>query len=882
MGLKLNLKQIERKLLGIYKSDMRYYTLSLVVSVPLILFFYDIFNLNANIYSTENLVLGLNPYGNQSLLVIGYTALPYNYFQTLLYNSDGFNAYIVVIASKLIAFLFTVGSAILIDKILLLIGVGPKKAKTAMLAFLFSPFIIFVNYIWVQPEFYSIFFLLLGIYAIERYNILNGKFIELLVGSFSLIVAGMTFYFPLILIPGYFIYIRGRTSKIKFFLTLMFSGIVLLLPIFLFSLKSTFAATLAGHNVDIFPYSLISLFLKTIYPIGEIEIIIEYIFVFSALVVPFLLYRYKKSMFLSQFIILALIFSLQVTGLNADTFIYLIPFVLIEYSLLDRNRFSFLQLIVLQMFLLPEYINVQLLNGPGYVSGLYYWIYFWYHQNIIILANIPYRLLVTQILNASTFIGIYLIIAYFLIAERYNMNYFVVEYYHNAQKTKTHETIHKKAKRSRVTYLSIAIVLILLISSLPFSLSHNTSSIGARDKLPIMFYVSNDPQNGQYIMQNKDSYCYFHNNNSLSFYNGKTTTYLYKNITNESYTMIGNVSFNEPRNLVQPQEIFQVGKFFAGITKLVNVNQTTNNLRITQQNYVNTYNIPGTENLGCYFLAQRGIQIFQLNETSYLRTSLNYSTFIGKTILFLIGSVNFTYSNLPIFSFKSGTTCNILYLNKSSFYFGTANTPLSSTSLSNFPVSYVQTIKSAEGNISASWNLAEISFLSDSSGVFILNGIKIPIDLSNNSMSLSIGEPLSKNNRSPTTTSSFFYTTMPYVFNVNSSSFLPAVFYRYNNIIKLLVVNNSAKVPFSINVTALTSNVSIGPLDMKTFKHFQYIMFGQIAYSIFPFSMHISLLEIQSEYEALNYTPIILINALLIPLSVILVWAYDVYRHKRS
>lgn len=874
--------KIEGKLLTIYRSDLRYYIFYVIISIPFILFFYDTFNLNANIYSTENLVLGINPYYNQGLLVIGYTALPYNYFQTLLYNLDGFNVYLVVIASKLIALVFTIGSSLLIYRILLLKGISLKKAKTAMLAFLFSPFIIFVDYVWVQPEFYSIFFLLLGFYAIEKHNNLNGKFLELLVASFSLLIAGITFYFPLLLIPGYFIYVRGKIPKVKFLLALVVSGIVLLVPIVLFNLKTTFVSAITGSTIDIFPYSLISLFLKTPYQIGEIELIFEFIFLISALVIPLLLYRYKKSMFLSQIIILAIVFSFQITGLNPDTFTFLIPFIIIEYSLANRTSFSFLRLIILQMVLLPEYINIQFLNGPGYVTGFYYWIYFWYHQNVVFLASIPHRLLITQILNALMYVCIYLLIAYLFIIERHKTDHYIIENNHKPFKTQTHETLRSKLKKSRIAYLSLIVILILLISSIPLSLSHNTSTIRATDKLPMMFYVSIDPQNGQYIMQNKDTYCYFPQNNTLSFYQGSTLTSLYKNISNENYRMLGNLSFNVPGNLVHPQDIFEFQKSFAGITKTVNINQSTESLQTERQSIVNISKLSTNENLGCFFLAQGGTSIFQLNESSYLRSSLNYTDFIGKTVLFLIGVENFTNLNLPVFSLKSGSTSYVLYSDNSSFYFGPANTPVSSVTFSKFPTSHMQTIKKSEGSISASWNLVGISFLNNSSAVFTLNGIKTQINLSNNSVALSIGDPISGNNKSLFSSPASFFATLPYVFNVNSSSFRPALFYRYNDIINLLVVNNSTKIPFAINVTGNISNVSIGSLKIEDLKHFQYIIFGQIDYSIIPFNMQVSLIEIQKENQSLNYTPISLDYALLIPLSVFLIWAYDSSRIKDS
>ncbi|MEM0135535.1 MAG: hypothetical protein QXU18_10005, partial [Thermoplasmatales archaeon] len=109
--------------------------------MPLIALFYDTFNINADIFSTENLILGLNPYMHQSLLVIGFTALPYNLLITTAYTISDYNVYFVIIIIKAVAAVFTLGSGILIYMILLENRVSSASARQGYLAFIFSPFI---------------------------------------------------------------------------------------------------------------------------------------------------------------------------------------------------------------------------------------------------------------------------------------------------------------------------------------------------------------------------------------------------------------------------------------------------------------------------------------------------------------------------------------------------------------------------------------------------------------------------------------------------------------------------------------------------------------------------------------------------------------------
>jgi hypothetical protein len=202
----------------------------------------------------------------------------------------------------------------------------------------------------------------------------------------------------------------------------------------------------------------------------------------------------------------------------------------------------------------------------------------------------------------------------------------------------------------------------------------------------------------------------------------------------------------------------------------------------------------------------------------------------------------------------------------------------------------LQTIQLKGGTISASWNLLGISYLNSTTGLLLLNGIKIPIHFNenNNSTTLTLGEQQIKTNSSlpeylhPTT----YFATLPYVFNESAQFSSQGIYYRNYTTIKLLPLNNGnlsfSRIPFIINTIGNKSRLSIGNLDLTFFNHMQYIAFGQVESSSFEFSMQISFIQIQKEKQTINYTIIILINAFFLPLSVFLIWAYDAYRRDRS
>ena len=121
-----------------------------IIITPLIFFFYDSFNLNANILSASDLFMGLNSYEHGSLIVAGFILNVYNLASFWLYYISGFNVEFTIIVLKVISAVLTILSSLLVYRIVY--GFRRELAKVAFLGFLFNPYLIFVDYIWLQPE----------------------------------------------------------------------------------------------------------------------------------------------------------------------------------------------------------------------------------------------------------------------------------------------------------------------------------------------------------------------------------------------------------------------------------------------------------------------------------------------------------------------------------------------------------------------------------------------------------------------------------------------------------------------------------------------------------------------------------------------------------
>jgi hypothetical protein len=254
----------------------------------------------------------------------------------------------------------------------------------------------------------------------------------------------------------------------------------------------------------------------------------------------------------------------------------------------------------------------------------------------------------------------------------------------------------------------------------------------------------------------------------------------------------------------------------------------------------------------------------------------------------VIGIKNITRFNSTVLEIKLGSTCNELYLNNSFFYAGPILKSINQGQLTRYYTPFTQTITINGKNVSASWSIVGVSFDNSSSGFLVLNGMRIPMSFENhrsmNSTILTIGTPQSNNSYNYLDKNSFF-TTEPYVIDQNDSAIGRGVFFHYNNLTKLSPIENSnshlQKIPFTINITDNTSTLLIGSIEEKILGHFPEIAFGQIDTPSFSIYMNISYIRIQKELQTLNYSLIILTDAVVLPLGVFLFWALDLYFNKR-
>jgi len=461
---------------------IKYTLLFIIVNIPFLIIFYDYFNLNGTLLSTSYLFLGLNPYHYGNMIVAGLFVLPYNLLQFIFYYYSNFNVYFTYIALKVVGLLLIYLTGLLVLKM-----IPPDKknlAKTAFAAIIFNPLILFDNDVDVSNLIISMFFTILAFYLI--FYCRDKENLTIPLGALSIIIAGSSFYFPLLLVPTFLVYLNSNMNRLKFILfVILFGGITLMIQK-VFSLSTSFLSTLS--STALWPYSIFNLLpihLQEL--IGKNSIIITATLIILSLIVPFILHRGKLTVAFASFILLAILLFLEPSGVFPNAFLTAVPFAIVAMISANRNV-NLLRTLLPQLFIIPGYLIIQLLNGPGYTSGIFYNLYTVMPNYVYLFYRIPSPVLVWKILLLSGLILFIFGVFYLLKFEKFNKEFLAEK----VQKSKV--DIAKRPNFHLRIYQIVVILLIFII--LPITLPHyipNTNNIQSSSQFPTMMFFSPFP-----------------------------------------------------------------------------------------------------------------------------------------------------------------------------------------------------------------------------------------------------------------------------------------------------------------------------------------------------------------------------------------------------
>ncbi|MGD0588774.1 MAG: hypothetical protein ABSA63_08305 [Thermoplasmata archaeon] len=356
--------------------------LYVLVNLPFLFFFYDAFNLNDSIYSTSFLYLGLNPYdpAHGATIIAGYPLLSYNLGMLGAYGGTTFDILFTAVLLKLLA----LGATYLAARILLRIAVRERVAnwKALYLTFLFNPFILFVNVVWMETDIFVMLAILIGFYFIYYGWDRSYDLLALVAGATAVLWAVFSYYSPILLIPAVIVYCASRKQQTTTLLTFVVVGVVLAIPLVAFQLSSFAVLGLtAGGRTN--PYSLIELWvpLGATLPTLTSRAVLAMVGL-ASVIIPLVLRRRQVPLAVCLLVVYSFALVSTPTLVQGDNFVILAGLIPLALAFVRGVKITWIRILALELFLIPLMWIVEMFNGPGQVTGVYYWAFFALHQNV--------------------------------------------------------------------------------------------------------------------------------------------------------------------------------------------------------------------------------------------------------------------------------------------------------------------------------------------------------------------------------------------------------------------------------------------------------------------------------------------------------------------
>ncbi len=461
---------------GAVQPTRRFWVWSAVIyaaiNLPFLFLTLDAYNLNGGIYSSSYLWLGLNPYQaassvGQGYLILpgaGYFVLPYNMLAFLGYPAFGFNA----IAASAVLKAIGVVAGFLAARIAFEIArrEGKPNPKTFFYAILFNPFLIFVNAIAGDPDLLVVFLVFLAVFLFRYGWKPKVNVPAVVLGAVAISLTVLTYYFTLLFVPTLILWLDGRRHKL---LSVVLLGVVLAifaLPIVVLGLGSINTSSLLS-TVQItgysFPYYLSPPWTSYFSTNQRVFTVLAALL---SIVIPVVFRRWNIGQGTTLLTVLTVAFALTFR-LPADVFAILAALVPLSFALSVSGRpASYWRILLFEAFLVPVYLLVEMFNGPGQVTGVYYWFYPYLHQNVILYDTLG-QSSVARFLFLAYSVGTVLTIAGLVWLERRGPNV------RSPSSAPAPSRVLPPARTSRNAFLSACLVAALLVA-VPVGIAYAT------------------------------------------------------------------------------------------------------------------------------------------------------------------------------------------------------------------------------------------------------------------------------------------------------------------------------------------------------------------------------------------------------------------------
>jgi hypothetical protein len=643
-----------------FKNKDRYIIfIAIVVNLLFLFFFFDYFNLNVTIYGSSILYLGMNAYGPGSQFVAAYFILPYNLLIFALYYVTNFSLTLTFISLKIVGIVILYATGVLLYRT---IGNKSDYSKALVVSTIFlNPFLIFDNDVSVSTIFIPMFLMLLSYHFIFQRG--DHENISFMMGSLSLMVAGLTYYFPLIIFPTLLLYVSSNKNKLKLLIIFILTASLFYSPILLFHLSSTFSGTLVGGSAYLYPYSALNLLQSSeqLYILSH-QYIITIIIVILAFLIPALSKRLNLSASFAIVLIIIVSLLIQPSGIYSDSVFVVFPFIVLILTRSSKAKMSYFNSLIPELFVIPLLIVSQMLNGPGYVTGIFYNLYTTLHYNIVIYDFIPNAQLVWKLLLVlaiiMSIISIYIIIQHDIPRNREDEDLFV-----GSRHT-------RKGSRLNVVISFLLVSAVLFVVIIPFSFSGalaNNNTITSDHVFPSMLFLPSS-DNNIYLMPSPSTYEY--NKASVSFNSDSPLVYMTRSLTDQNMNL--NFSIGGYSNMLVPSTstypILYFNSVFTNLSDQVNITNKTQELNPIQVQNAKTI----TESEGIIFNnsdLHGEINAYDLNGNSSVLYNLSSLMHEKSSLLFSVELNKYSASQNTIWRLYNGNNVVQLFIVNKNLYF---------------------------------------------------------------------------------------------------------------------------------------------------------------------------------------------------------------------
>lgn len=493
------------------------------------------------------LKLGLNPYSYQSPIGVGYLMIPYN---TLAYNLFYFtseNFLETAILLKVVGSFF-----LLLSGLFLYLIMNEKNIKYSgilFLSFIFNPFLIFINMVGPYTSIIPLSFFLGSYYFIIRASG-GSQYKSTLISVILLMFSVFIYYFYIVLIPTFIIYnidkFRGLKQRIVYVLTYILIGTLFLFPILKpISLSSfvtniVFKSSLTGGTTPILdPYSIYNL-------VGSSapSLFYEYlIIIILSVMIPLILNKLNENDVTTMFIVMALSFLLSTSFISPDYLVVLIPVAYLAIgndTHINKKRAIVTNIILSQLFLIPQFFILVLRNGTNGLVGFYYWGY--YFIKPVLFVNFYNSMGGNTSWKSSLLIYLLLLLLSIIIVLKSRISNREMSGQTDFQ-FKAKNILENKTVKRTIHILIILILMVIIISESIFisnqNVSNNDINLGFFSP---SFYNQGSWAFNNYAIPNSKTFEISSSEKTITFFPSNTGISLFRNVSDQNMKL--NITYN--------------------------------------------------------------------------------------------------------------------------------------------------------------------------------------------------------------------------------------------------------------------------------------------------------------------------------------------------